>query len=121
MRVFTVWQPMIATDWMAPSGGVLARMADKRVQQYWDRKHVLARRMQQDARPPQPQQECCVRSGILWDLAAVYPKDALWNDKMPTAAVFNGPVVDVVDAIEAAVTGRSLRSARQLVLAAGLE
>jgi hypothetical protein len=109
---------MIATDWAAPSSGVLARMPDRRVQQYWDPDHVLAKRMQEDARPPQPVQDCCVRSGILWDLAAVYPKDAVWNDKMPAAIVFNGPVVDVADSIEAAVTQRSFRSARQLMPAA---
>lgn len=116
MRVYAVWQPMIATDWGPPSSGTLARMFDRRVQQYWDRNHALAKRMQQDVRPPQPTQECCVRSGILWDLAAVYPKDAMWNEKMPTAVLFNGPVVDVADAIEAAVTERPL-GANKLVLA----
>jgi hypothetical protein len=116
--VFTVWQPMIATDWAAPSRGVLARMSDSRVQQYWDPEHVLAKRMQQDARPPQPVQECCVRSGILWDLAAVYAKDAVWNDRMPAAVLFNGPVVDVAEAIEAAMAQPRVRRAGQLVLGA---
>lgn len=121
MRVFTIWQPMIATDWGRPGNGVLARMFDQRVQQYWDPDHALAGRMQQDARPPQPTQECCMRSGILWDLAAVYPKDAVWNDKMPLAVVFNGPVAEVADAIEAAATERGLQGARQLVSALRLE
>jgi hypothetical protein len=44
-----------------------------------------------------------VRSGILWDMAAVYPKGALWEDRMPTAFVFNGPVVDLTEAIEGAL------------------
>ena len=39
----------------------------------------------------------------LWDLAAVYPKGARWDDRMPTAMVFDGPVVDVSDAIKAAL------------------
>jgi hypothetical protein len=56
--------------------------------------------MKKDARSPQPEQDCCVRSGILWDLAAVYPAGALWSDRMPPATLFNGPVVDVIPAIE---------------------
>lgn len=110
---------MIATDWGAPGNGVLARLFDPRVQQHWDPNHVVARRMQQDARPPQPTQECCTRSGILWDLAAVYPKDAVWTDRMPTAVLFNGPVVDVAEAIEAAVNERGLQVAGQLPLRFG--
>lgn len=56
--------------------------------------------MKKDARAPQPEQDCCIRSGILWDLAAVYPPGSIWSDRMPAATVFNGPVVDVTDAIE---------------------
>ncbi len=59
--------------------------------------------MKKDAREPQPVQDCCIRSGILWDLAAVYPPGSIWSDRMPAATVFNGPVVDVTDAIEDAV------------------
>jgi hypothetical protein len=77
------------------------------VQQYWDPDHVLATRMKNDARPPQPEQDCCVRAGILWDLAAVYPPGAVWADRMPSAVMFNGPVVDVIEGIEAALAGQA--------------
>ena len=59
--------------------------------------------MKNDARAPQPEQDCCVRSDILWDLAAVYPPGSIWSERMPTATVFNGPVVDVTVAIEGAI------------------
>jgi hypothetical protein len=86
---------------------VLGRMPDLRVQQYWDPNHLVARQMAADAREPQPTQDCCTRSGNLWDLAAVYPKGASWTSQLPAATVFNGPVVDVTEAIEAAmVSGR---------------
>jgi len=94
---------MLPTDWSAPSSAVLKRLSDPRVQQYWDPNHVLATQMKNDARPPQPAQECCVRSDILWDLAAVYPAGSMWSERMPPAVVFNGPVVDVMAAIEAAL------------------
>jgi hypothetical protein len=92
---------MLPTDWAAPSTSSLRRLSDPRVRQYWDPTHVVATQMNNDARAPQPVQECCNRSGVLWDLAAVYPPNAIWSDRMPTATVFNGPVVDVIDAINA--------------------
>ena len=108
-RVFVVWEPIIASDFAPPTTPVLGRTSDRRVRQYWDREHVLAARMAADARAPQPEQDCCVRKGVLWDLAAVYPKGAMWEDRMPTATVFNGPVVDIVEAIDAALSERSSR------------
>jgi hypothetical protein len=107
VRVFAVWQPMLPTDWVAPASSVLRRLSDRRVQQYWDPNHLLATQMKKDARAPQPAQDCCIRSGILWDLAAVYERGSTWSDRMPTATVVNGPVVDVTDAI-----GGELRNGR---------
>jgi hypothetical protein len=99
--VFVVWQPMLPTDLAPPITAVLRRVSDSRARQYWDRDHLLAKRMAADARSPQPEQECCQRNGILWDLAAVYPKGATWDDRMPVATVFNGPVADLATEIEA--------------------
>lgn len=97
---------MLPTDWSAPSRSVLGRLSDPRVRQYWDPNHLLAKQMARDARPPQPEQDCCVRSDILWDLAAVYPPGAVWSERMPPAVVFYGPVVDIVKEIEAALVTR---------------
>lgn len=94
---------MLPTDWAPPASSVLRRLSDGRVQQYWDPNHLLAAQMKKDAREPQPVQDCCIRSGTLWDLAAVYPPGSIWSDRMPAATVFNGPVVDVTDAIEDAL------------------
>ena len=90
---------MLPTDWAAPASSVLRRLSDRRVQQYWDPHHLLGTQMKKDARAPQPVQDCCIRSGILWDLAAVYGPGSTWSDRMPPATVFNGPVVNVTDAI----------------------
>ena len=102
--MFAVWQLMLPTDWAAPASSALRRLSDRRVAQYWDPNHLLATQMKKDARAPQPEQDCCTRSGILWDLAAVYPPGSIWSsDRMPAATVFNGPVVDVTGAIEDAI------------------
>ena len=98
---------MLVSDFGPPITAVLNRLPDTRVQQYWDPEHVLAKQMAADARPPQPEQACCVRSGILWDLAAVYPAGATWDGRLPPATIFNGPVVDVADAVAAALSSGS--------------
>lgn len=104
VSVFVVWEPILPTDWTAPTSGVLGRLSDVRARQYWDEDHILAKRMAREARPPQPVQSCCDHEGLLWDLAAVYPKGALWTDTLPPASVFDGPVVDVAAKIESALS-----------------
>ena len=106
VRVFAIWEPILLTDSAPPIGLVLRRMPDVRVQQYWDPNHLVAKQLAADARPPQPAQECCFDAGFLWDLVAVYPAGVRWNGRMPPATIFNGPVVDVVDALDAAIVQR---------------
>jgi len=77
---------------------------DGRARQYWDPNHVVAKKLAADRRTPQPEEECCERAGILWDLVAVYPRGAAWNDRMPVAVLFNGPVIDVKEDIESSLT-----------------
>jgi hypothetical protein len=103
IEVFAVWEPMLATDWQSPVGGVLARLKDSRARQYWDPRHLLAQRLAADARDPQPKQACCVRDNILWDLAALYPPGAEWKDALPPAVFFNGPVVKRQPELETAL------------------
>lgn len=102
MRVFVVWEPILASDFMAPTTGVLRRIPDVRVRHYWDEGHVLASVMKRDARPPQPKEECCDNDGVLWDLVAIYPKGARWEASMPPAVVFDGPVYRVTPQMSAA-------------------
>jgi hypothetical protein len=93
--VFAVWEPILPTDFSSPSTGVLARLADPRVSQYWDKNHLfaeqLASRLTADAGHPQP--SCCNRHGIQWDEVAVYPQDAHWDGQLPRAVYLEGPIV----------------------------
>lgn len=100
LRVFTVWEPILATDLTPPISAVLERMPDLRVRQYWDPNHLVAKQLASDARPPQQKEACCVKDGILWDLVAIYPKGALWTERMPPASLFNGTVVDVIHDVD---------------------
>jgi hypothetical protein len=95
IRVFAVWEPILPTDYSSPSTGALARLADPRVSQYWDKNHLfaeqLASRLTADAGHPQP--SCCKRHGIQWDEVAVYPQDAHWDGQLPRAVYLEGPIV----------------------------
>lgn len=103
MTVFAVWEPILVTDWRRPGASVVGRLTDSRVRQIWDSSHFVAKQLAKDARPPQPEPGCCNRNGILWDLVAVYSPEAVWNDTMPPAVLFDGPVVHLEDDIQATV------------------
>lgn len=83
---------------------MLGRISDARAVQFWDEDRVLADRLAHDARDPQPKPDCCEHDGVLWDLAAVYPKGARWEERLPVASVFDGPVVRVTDQISGALS-----------------
>lgn len=100
LTMFVVWEPILPMDWSGrPSSSALGRLTDRRVRQFWDEKHLVADRLARDARAPQPEPDCCFADGILWDLAAVYPEGAVWAEQLPSATVFDGPVVRITDQI----------------------
>ena len=100
MRVLVVWEPILATDWRAPSGSTLARVTDLRAKQFWDKNHVISGALSEivkgglQAKPP-----CCVQDGFYWDEAILYPRGAHWGDGVP-AELWNGPVVRVISSLE---------------------
>ena len=81
----------------------MRRLSDRRVRHFWDPDHLVAKRMARDARPPQPNPRCCYSDGILWDLAAVYPRGSVWQNVSPVATVFDGPVFDLTAPIDSSL------------------
>jgi hypothetical protein len=81
---------------------VQSRIADTRVIQYWDTDHLVARELQHQlgAEP-----SCCKRDGTLWDLVALYDKQAQWGSSLPIFA--DGTVVDAALALEKRLAGFS--------------
>ncbi|MGH9720979.1 MAG: hypothetical protein ACRD8O_12260 [Bryobacteraceae bacterium] len=77
---------------MKPGARVLQRLDEPRVMHFWDRNHAVASQLARDAKAPQPEPECCTRNGVLWDLVAIYPPEAVWTEAMPPAVLFDGPV-----------------------------
>jgi hypothetical protein len=104
MRVLVVWEPILATDWRLPTRSTLARIPDRRVQQFWDPRHLVAGKLNEMAsqRPPQPEPGCCMEKGFYWDEAILYAAHAYWKDE-PTSVFWNGPVVRIISELEKAL------------------
>ncbi len=74
---------------------MLSRLSDRRVVQFWDKNHLfsneLQRKLENDAAHPRP--SCCEQDGDLWDMVALYPPGARWEDSLPRAVFLDGPVM----------------------------
>ena len=69
----------------------MARIPDRRVIQFWDKNHLIAKELDSQLHSKKP--NCCWSSGTLWDLVALYPKATKWNETEPLYV--DGPVVKV--------------------------
>ncbi len=94
VRVFVVWEPVLATDLAAPSTAALARIPDVRAAQYWDRKRALSHLLGEHN-----------RSTVVWDSIAVYAPGTLWQDTLPKPVYANGPVLNVIPGAKDAIKG----------------
>lgn len=91
LAVLVVWEPILPSDWSRPTRPVLARLFDGRVEQFWDKDHLIARQLSAQLHTKEP--NCCRHAGTLWDLVALYPKNSNWNGSEPF--FINGPVVKI--------------------------
>ena len=73
---------------------VQGRISDPRVVQFWDKDHLVAKELQKQL---SSSQICCQRSGIVWDVAALYPKGMQWE--ISTPVFFGGAVLDVAGSV----------------------
>jgi len=71
-RIFVIWEPVLSTDFVAPSTAALERIPDVRAVQYWDRKRALSHLLGEHN-----------RSTEVWDYIAVYAPGTLWQGTPP--------------------------------------
>lgn len=100
VRVFVVWEPVLPTDFAAPSTAALARVPDLRVTQYWDRKRTLSHLMGEHN-----------RATVVWDYIAVYEPGTVWQNTLPQPVYSDHPVKKVIAGAKDAVQRLSARSA----------
>jgi len=92
VRVFVIWEPVLATDFAAPSTAALARIPNLRVSHYWDRKRALSHLLGERN-----------RSTVVWDYIAVYAPGPLWQDAPPRPVYSDHPVRDVISGAKDAI------------------
>jgi hypothetical protein len=75
---------MLPTNYSSPGKGVLSRLSDSRVAQYWDKDHLFAQqlghKLETDSGHPKP--DCCTRKGVNWDEVIVYRPNAQWDGRV---------------------------------------
>jgi len=86
VRVFVIWEPVLPTDFVAPSTAALGRIPDARAAQYWDRKRALSHLLDEHNRP-----------SVVWDYIAVYAPRTLWQDAPPKPVYSDNLVRDVIN------------------------
>lgn len=84
VRVFVVWEPVLPTDWGAPSTATLKRISDSRATQFWDKRRLISHSMGEHN-----------RRSVIWDYIAVYLPGVMWTDRPPQPLYKGGPVVKV--------------------------
>jgi hypothetical protein len=85
VRVWAVWEPVLATDRGAPSTATLARLRDSRAAQFWDQGRLLSKMMgEKDGK------------SVVWDHIAIYEAGTLWQDSVPKPVFAGRTVVRVI-------------------------
>lgn len=92
VRVFVVWEPVLATDWSSPSTAVLRRVSDGRAAQFWDKGRLISNSMHPHN-----------RRGVVWDYVAVYPSGAVWENGPPEPLYQGGTVIEAADDARTAI------------------
>lgn len=106
LRVQIVWEPVLLSDIAPPRTGVLGRISDPRVTQYWDPGRVLSADLVRavNTNPARYRLDEPLPSGfIAWDVVSVYGRAARWDGDPPVPLHYDGPVVEAIDATREAI------------------
>lgn len=107
LRVQVVWEPVLKTDIAPPLTGVLGRLRDRRVTQYWDPGRVVSTDLVRSVNenPARYGREESLPPGfIAWDVVAVFARSARWERDLPVPVHYDDPVVHAIDETRKAIT-----------------
>jgi hypothetical protein len=106
VRVFVIWEPVLASDLAPPTSSTLARLHDARAAQYWDAGRALSEDIVRSMRadPKRYAFEDAIESDrIVWDVVALFPRGAFWEKDIPVPTYYGAPVVESVDGLRKAL------------------
>ena len=108
LRVFAVWEPVIATDVAPPTTGVLSRLSDPRAIQYWDKSRVLSGLLVRTALRKWkdfPGVEEMKEDSVVWDCVLIFPAGQRWEKEPPRPEFADCPVVNVIEGARSHLSG----------------
>ena len=103
VRVFVIWEPVLATDWGTPSQTLTANVPDARAVHFWDPQRRLSAAY---GNAPKLDLLAGIRNvsfrmkDVVWDTALVYPPGAKWGSP---AELLVAPVVKYRDGLAEAL------------------
>jgi 2-methylcitrate dehydratase PrpD len=103
VRVLVVWEPVLSTDWGAPSPTLPAMIADARVVHFYDHDRRLSAMLGGKENVTKLAREFQLgfrMKDVIWDTALLYPPHAPWGAPADLALA---PVVKNADRLEAAL------------------
>ena len=108
LRVLVVWEPVLPTDWAAPTTAVLARVADRRALQFWDKGRLVSEKILASGFPNP------LDGPVVWDFVALYPPGVRWDGSFPPPRFSGAPVVRVMKGLREALHSYSSASTRDM-------
>ena len=82
LRVFVIWEPVLATDWGTPAQALTANVPDRRAVQFFDRERRLSAMLGGVAHLDALASERKIgfrMKDVIWDTVLVYPPGAQWG------------------------------------------
>lgn len=97
VRVFVVWEPVIATDVAPPTTSTLRRIHDCRAAQFWDHDRVLSKVIVRSVLAAPDRYGLAdevYEDSIVWDTVALFPPGLRWEADFPVPTYYGFPVVE---------------------------
>ena len=91
LRLLVVWEPVLPTDWAAPSTSVLSRITDRRAAQFWDKGRLLSQKMRVSGL------QNPLAGPVVWDFVALFRPGVRWESSFPEPQFSGAPVADVIE------------------------
>jgi hypothetical protein len=76
LRVYTVWVPILWSDWRVAVSRATTRLPDERVSHFWDAEGALVKAYSRILQLP--------GSRPAWDVYLLFGRDTEWKDEPPT-------------------------------------
>jgi hypothetical protein len=101
VRVFVIWEPVLATDWRRPGPAQTSFIRDIRATHFWDYNRRLSALYYRLSSLATTQNVGFSMKSVIWDAAFIYPPGVKWG---APATLMVAPVVRYRDELSRALS-----------------